>query len=49
MLYADERSFTFMTPQGHMFGGWITFSPEELSGGHDRAGTRALAGERPGL
>lgn len=31
-LYADERSFTFMTPQGHMFGGWIAFSAEERSG-----------------
>ncbi|HUZ19178.1 MAG TPA: hypothetical protein VMU75_01220 [Acidimicrobiales bacterium] len=28
VLYADERSFTFMTPQGHMFGGWITFSAD---------------------
>jgi hypothetical protein len=28
VLYADDRSFTFMTPQGHMFGGWITFSAE---------------------
>lgn len=28
MLYADDTSFTFMTPQGHMFGGWITFSAE---------------------
>lgn len=26
VLYADDESFTFMTPQGHMFGGWITFS-----------------------
>jgi hypothetical protein len=26
VLYADEESFTFMTPQGHMFAGWITFS-----------------------
>ncbi len=26
VLYADEDSFTFMTPQGHMFAGWITFS-----------------------
>lgn len=24
--YADEESFTLMTPQGHMFAGWITFS-----------------------
>jgi hypothetical protein len=28
VLYADEQSFTFMTPQGHMFAGWITFSAE---------------------
>jgi hypothetical protein len=28
VVYADDRSFTFMTPQGHMFGGWITFSAE---------------------
>lgn len=33
VLYADERSFTFMTPQGHMFGGWITFSAEPASDG----------------
>jgi hypothetical protein len=26
VLYADEESFTLMTPQGHMFAGWITFS-----------------------
>ena len=26
VLYADEESFTFMTPQGHMFAGWVTFS-----------------------
>ena len=29
VLYADERSFTLMTPQGHMFAGWITFSAEQ--------------------
>ncbi len=29
VLYADEESFTFMTPQGHMFAGWITFSAYE--------------------
>ena len=28
VLYADEVSFTLMTPQGHMFAGWITFSAE---------------------
>jgi len=26
VLYADEESFTLMTPQGHAFAGWITFS-----------------------
>ena len=26
VLYADEESFTLMTPQGHMFAGWITNS-----------------------
>ena len=31
VMYADEESFTLMTPQGHMFAGWITFSayPED--------------------
>lgn len=32
VLYADEESFTFMTPQGHMFAGWITFSAFERDG-----------------
>ena len=32
VLYADEESFTFMTPQGHMFAGWITFSAAEEDG-----------------
>jgi hypothetical protein len=26
VIYADEESFSFMTPQGHMFAGLITFS-----------------------
>jgi hypothetical protein len=29
VLYADDESFTLMTPQGHMFAGWITFSSFE--------------------
>jgi hypothetical protein len=32
VLYADEVSFTLMTPQGHMFAGWITFSAERALG-----------------
>ncbi len=30
VLYADEQSFTLMTPQGHMFAGWITFSAAQV-------------------
>ncbi len=32
VIYADEESFSFMTPQGHMFAGWITFSSFEEAG-----------------
>jgi len=32
VLYADDESFTFMTPEGHMFAGMITFSAEERDG-----------------
>jgi hypothetical protein len=32
VLYADEESFTLMTPQGHTFAGWITFSAFEDNG-----------------
>jgi hypothetical protein len=32
VLYADEESFTLMTPEGHMFAGWITFSAVERDG-----------------
>ena len=31
VLYADDESFTLMTPQGHMFAGWITFSATETA------------------
>jgi hypothetical protein len=33
VLYADDESFTLMTPQGHMFAGWITFSACVDAGG----------------
>lgn len=29
VLYADDRSFTYMNPQGHPWAGWITFSAHE--------------------
>lgn len=32
VIYADEESFTFMTPQGHMLAAWITFSAYEDAG-----------------
>jgi hypothetical protein len=32
VIYADDVSFSFMTPQGHMFGGMITFSAHEEDG-----------------
>jgi hypothetical protein len=32
VIYADDESFTFMNPEGHMFAGWITFSTHEEDG-----------------
>ena len=32
VIFADETSFSFMTPQGHMFAGMITFSADEEDG-----------------
>jgi hypothetical protein len=32
VLYADEKSFTFLTAEGHMFAGWVTFSCETEDG-----------------
>ena len=29
VIYADDESFSFMTPQGHVFAGMITFSAED--------------------
>jgi hypothetical protein len=33
VLYSDEESFTYMTPEGHPFSGWITFSAYEEEDG----------------
>jgi hypothetical protein len=41
VLFADERSFTFMTPEGHPFAGWVTFSAHEEDG-HTVAQVQAL-------
>jgi hypothetical protein len=32
VLYADDESFTFVSPQGHTFAGWITFSAYDDEG-----------------
>ena len=32
VIFADDESFTFMTPQGHMLAAWITFSAYEEEG-----------------
>jgi hypothetical protein len=32
VIYADDESFTFMNPEGHMFSGWVTFSAFEDAG-----------------
>jgi hypothetical protein len=32
VLYADDESFSFMTPEGHMFNGMITFSAFDAGG-----------------
>ena len=47
VLYADDESFTLMTPQGHMFAGWITFSAFVEDGVTLRPGAGADARERP--
>jgi len=41
VIYADDVSFSFMTPQGHMFAGMITFSAQE-EGEHTVAQIQAL-------
>jgi hypothetical protein len=46
VLYADEESFTLMTPQGHMFAGWITFSAERAGNASDSA-VSAVSAARP--
>jgi hypothetical protein len=32
VMYSDDTSFTYMTPEGHALAGWITFSAEEDRG-----------------
>jgi hypothetical protein len=44
VLYADEESFTFMTPEGHTLSAWITFSARREG---DVTIAQAQALERP--
>ena len=39
VVYADDESFSFMTPEGHMFAGMITFSGHEADGADGLPGT----------
>ena len=49
VLYADEESFTLMTPQGHMFAGWITFSAAEEDGATVAQAQVLMRAQRPDL
>jgi hypothetical protein len=42
VLYADDTSFTFLTPEGHMFAAMITFSGEPEQDGTTTAQIRIL-------
>lgn len=42
VLYADDESFTFMCPEGHMFAGWITFGAMETESGGTSADVKIL-------
>jgi len=42
VLYADDTSFSFMTPEGHMFAAMITFSSEVAEAGGTLAHIRML-------
>lgn len=44
VLYADDESFTFMSPEGHILSAWITFSAERVG---DVTVAQAQALERP--
>ena len=44
VLYADDESFTFMTPEGHTLSAWITFSARQDG---DAVVAEAQALERP--
>ena len=46
VLYSDDESFTLMTPEGHMFAGWITFSSHEEDGEPRSPRCRCSCGRR---
>ena len=49
VIYADEESFTFMTPEGHMFAAWITFSAFREDEHHGRPDRGPAARQRPAV
>ncbi|MGH3089454.1 MAG: hypothetical protein ACRDSJ_19355 [Rubrobacteraceae bacterium] len=42
VLFADDESFTFMTPEGHPFSGWVTFSSHKDDDGTTVAQSQVL-------
>jgi Domain of unknown function (DUF1990) len=49
VIYADEESFTVMTPEGHPESGWNTFSAYQDEDGTTVAQIQSLARQRPDL
>jgi len=52
VIYADDESFSFMTPQGHMFAGMITFSAEQETNpasGAEQAANAASGAEQAAM
>ncbi len=47
VLYADDESFTLMTPQGHMFAGWITFSARQADSKRNASQGDGAPADRP--
>gem|GEM_PF-2430343 len=49
VLYADDVSFTLMTPQGHPESGWVTFSASDEGWLHRLPGAKHGPRQRPAL
>ena len=47
VLYVSDTSFSFISIQGHIISGWITFSSFREGADNDRAGAPPVQAERP--